>query len=1235
MTNAPLDQWLGVQTDEQGRVTHLHLQENNLRGPIAPELGNLSHLTSLSIWGNPLSGPIPAELGTLSNLRQLELSLDTENTLEGPIPPEIGSLPLRTFYLVSDGVTGPIPPEFGQLSSLSAIALEGEKLSGPVPEVFLRLTGLNFAKLTFCIPGTPDWILWAERIETLYASFCNEADIAILNALFHGTGGPDWTNNEGWLQGSIAEWYGVTADSIGFVVTLDLSHNGLTGQLPSGLGHLEHLTELSVEGNRLTGPLPLSLAGTRLRTFHYRDTDLCVPSDSTFRAWLTSIESHVGTDVQCEPSERQTLEALYGSTGGPNWGRSEHWLSARPLGEWYGVSVDSAGRVTAIELRNNGLIGSLPVTLGNLTELRDLALPFNRLSGPVPAQLSELTKLTTLFLGHNDLYGSIPPELGELQQLRYLDLDGNRLTGELPGSLGGLESLDGLWLEQNEFTGPIPPELSDLTQLRQLKLRGNQLTGEIPPQLGNLVRLDQLMLGSNDLTGEIPPELGNLVQLYDLNLARNDLTGSIPRELGELRQLRQFNVSATRLAGEIPESFLHLPSLDHFSWGDTDLCSPLSREFQDWLAGIEGVRGEPCVRGPLTAFYRSAGGERWTRKANWLTPGPIADWYGVTVDDRGLPVALELGGNGLDGSIAPELGEFVELRALDLSGNALTGQLPGELGRLDRLRTLDISDNQFTGALPSSFVELAELASFRWDNSGACAPSASWFQNWLRSIEDQVAGAGCGEVPVLLGMPSVYLNQAVQNLEGQLPLVAGRAALLRVHATSDQANEYQPRARASFFQDGVELADVWMDLASSRGIPSAPEPGDLARSFSAVIPGEWLAPGLEMVVEVDPDSVVPRAAGSVTRVPAEGRLKLDVVEAPPLDLTIVPILSVQGRDSTVLDWTQGATPGQPVAEFVRNILPLHELRVSVRAPYVSALQPRSAAGWGILLRDVELIRTMDNGTGHYYGAMVPYRQTSDRGAAQLPGTSSVGVPDATVLVHQLGHNLSLRHAPCGLLSEVDPDYPYPGGGIGVWGYDARGDSLISPSTPDVMGLGCEPAWISDYHYKKALEYRAQTAEASSEASVAGRERLLLLWGGIGAEGELHLDPAFALHAPEKLPTRSGPFRLDGFDAGGETLFSLPFSPAEVDHGGSNFLFTIPFEADWRGRLDRIVLSGPGGMTALDGDSNIPMAIIMDRPAGRIRGILRGAEAVRATSIAGGSGFTTDPDLDGLPLTVPN
>ena len=48
----------------------------------------------------------------------------------------------------------------------------------------------------------------------------------------------------------------------------------------------------------------------------------------------------------------------------------------------------------------------------------------------------------------------------------------------------------------------------------------------------------------------------------------------------------------------------------------------------------------------------------------------------------------------------------------------------------------------------------------------------------------------------------------------------------------------------------------------------------------------------------------------------------------------------------------------------------------------------------------------------------------------------------------------------------DPDYPYPDGSIGVWGYDLLDGRLVDPSTADLMSY-CDPAWISDYSFNKA------------------------------------------------------------------------------------------------------------------------------------------------------------------------
>ena len=71
LSDAPLGEWYGVNTNDDGRVIALDLNFNGLSGEIPAELGSLSHLVRLSLGGNSLSGEIPAELGSLSNLREL------------------------------------------------------------------------------------------------------------------------------------------------------------------------------------------------------------------------------------------------------------------------------------------------------------------------------------------------------------------------------------------------------------------------------------------------------------------------------------------------------------------------------------------------------------------------------------------------------------------------------------------------------------------------------------------------------------------------------------------------------------------------------------------------------------------------------------------------------------------------------------------------------------------------------------------------------------------------------------------------------------------------------------------------------------------------------------------------------------------------------------------------------------------------------------------------------------
>ena len=56
----PVSTWHGVRV-QNGRVTELHLDINNLQGMIPVELSDLSSLVYLELGGNQLSGAIPAE----------------------------------------------------------------------------------------------------------------------------------------------------------------------------------------------------------------------------------------------------------------------------------------------------------------------------------------------------------------------------------------------------------------------------------------------------------------------------------------------------------------------------------------------------------------------------------------------------------------------------------------------------------------------------------------------------------------------------------------------------------------------------------------------------------------------------------------------------------------------------------------------------------------------------------------------------------------------------------------------------------------------------------------------------------------------------------------------------------------------------------------------------------------------------------------------------------------------
>ncbi|GAB2231871.1 hypothetical protein Drorol1_Dr00010888 [Drosera rotundifolia] len=110
------------------------LEENQLKGVLPHEVGQLRNLVLLSVWSNELSGEIPESLGSCAGLTELYMS---NNSFEGSIPESVSALgSLEELDLSDNNFSGPIPSYFSHfplyLLNLSFNDFEGEVPMGGV-----------------------------------------------------------------------------------------------------------------------------------------------------------------------------------------------------------------------------------------------------------------------------------------------------------------------------------------------------------------------------------------------------------------------------------------------------------------------------------------------------------------------------------------------------------------------------------------------------------------------------------------------------------------------------------------------------------------------------------------------------------------------------------------------------------------------------------------------------------------------------------------------------------------------------------------------------------------------------------------------------------------------------------------------------------------------------------------------------------------------------------------------
>ena len=493
---------------------------------------------------------------------------------------------------------------------------------------------------------------------------------------------------------------------------------------------------------------------------------------------------------------------------------------------------------------------------------------------------------------------------------------------------------------------------------------------------------------------------------------------------------------------------------------------------------------------------------------------------------------------------------------------------------------------------------------------GACVDALSEETNTLNNCSGAVSVV-VREKPTLVGADAfAYLTQSVQSVGDPVPLIEGDEALLRVFIARDGNEDISiPPVRATFYHNGSVAHEV--DIPGrSADIPEQIQEGELDLSSNALIPGSVIEPGLEMVVEIDPDGTLDAALEIDRRLPPEGRTSVDVRTVSTFDIMIVPYLWDEKPDRSILTEINDITADGELLRETRDYLPVGDVTVSVHDPVSVSYDPTGDKGEELLTL-TESVRNMEGSPETYY--MGVFRREGDnglQGIALVGGWflglnkeySSVSVLEGPIIAHEFGHNLSLRHAPCGGPAEPDRNFPNSDGSIGAWGYDFVNEALISPSRPDLMSY-CNLSWIGYYSFNKALSWRQ--SRGASVVVVPSATRGLLLWGHVNEAGDLVLEPAFAVEAPPVLPETNGPYQLTGESVNGDALFDLSFDVknfGDVEGGGFNFI--LPVRADWTARLHQITLSGPEGVATQDREGDRSAALLLDSFTGQVRGFLR-------------------------------
>ncbi len=592
----------------------------------------------------------------------------------------------------------------------------------------------------------------------------NDLERQGLIALYQSTGGDGWTDRSNWrtadgsdfnVPGTECDWYGVVCaalpDGSRTVNAIELAHNGLSGVLPEEIVWLSNIQTLNVAANAITGPLPSPISAQglgMLRTLNLSGNLLRGEPD--LDGVLGELDEG-GLDIRwnaLSTTDPHLAALLDAKQAGGDW-RSTQTVPPQDVtaGDSSACSVKLSWTPVTYTADPGGyLIEQAPSQDGPWEQVLEVT-DKNRISArvwglqpgvPVWFRVRSYTEPhyenpNRMVSDPGAVVDAVPsgqPTITKVQDLSGCTVSGIAVQFQ-PGPAAVRHDLlvDGTVAVTGYTSGQTyaPGDTNrHFYSVRAVDAVG--CTADSDPAEGW------------DLAGK-PPVFEGIATAEDLDPVED--TGvavgwALPsdwRDGGE-GSGRAFHVyrdgTLAGTVGQTVTSFIDTGGTNNtthtYRVEAVNGCS-LTEDGGVALTAEDTVGLSMDERQVLEAVYQACGGDGWQDRTNWRTPdgsdfnerGTECTWFGVTCSE-GTEVhvtALDLGANGLTGSIPEALAGLAALQELDLSGNALEGPIPAGLGNLADLQTLDLASNRLQGEIPTELQGLAALAAggldLRWN----------------------------------------------------------------------------------------------------------------------------------------------------------------------------------------------------------------------------------------------------------------------------------------------------------------------------------------------------------------------------------------------------------------------------------------------------------------------------------------------------------------------------------------